>query len=647
MGNYSILLKVRNIFHAIDCGCSIKVDTLATLMTLSKDRKYIIPDYQREIRWKPENVSKLIKDISKNSKYLGSILLSTCDIGEVKTNIEIIDGQQRLTVLYMLIYYINKKVNCTDYSLCEFKNETYLFFNEILDLDFCKSKIDSSEKKKEYTESDVLNQRDRFEDIWNEIQKCLKTMTNNELNLLKGKILGCDINVIFNLFDQSVEGSKGICVDYYLDLNDSSVPLDEIDILKAHLFKRKYTLFEIEWAKMRKKVSELQTHGINYGLYDMFKHYFACKINEQVEYKIKSVPNNLKLQNEFVVNGYCLKKGIHFAELPQDDNFFGKMNDDISSFCEFMLSVKKDKKIYTDFRSNFEIIGRGRVDPDSQDNIYYMIREIVLHDNIGPKLLLMKYYLDVLKEDKCSKKMYKIMYPIFAWVTLFVAGNERKFLNDFYSAVLKKDWIEEVEKRASLFVHKNYSNVKYDKNIKFEGVVNEVSAMTFAKDIFAVKQFMTCNISQKTMSYNEKNIKKFLLSDQYNIEHFFVNKSGKFKIKIGSSEIEFTCPEVVKKFVYTPVDFWVIKQEVNSELETYPIVEKIRMLEKHGEEAFGSKLGYEFFKVAKEVFDTSEYPDYSSIRDLDEIKKMLEQYYASCFEQSMYKYIDKIKNLRV
>ncbi len=68
-------------------------------------------------------------------------------------------------------------------------------------------------------------------------------MTNSEHNLLKKNILASEINVIFNLFDQSVEGSKGICVDYYLDLNDSSVPLDEIDILNAHLFKRKYTLY--------------------------------------------------------------------------------------------------------------------------------------------------------------------------------------------------------------------------------------------------------------------------------------------------------------------------------------------------------------------------------------------------------------------
>ncbi len=36
MGNYSILLKVRNIFHAVDCGCSIKVDMLTTLMTFIK-----------------------------------------------------------------------------------------------------------------------------------------------------------------------------------------------------------------------------------------------------------------------------------------------------------------------------------------------------------------------------------------------------------------------------------------------------------------------------------------------------------------------------------------------------------------------------------------------------------------------------------
>lgn len=171
--------------------------------------------------------------------------------------------------------------------------------------------------------------------------------------------------------------------------------------------------------------------------------------------------------------------------------------------------------------------------------------------------------------------------------------------------------------------------------------------MTFAKDIFAVKEFITCNTSQKKINYNEKKLKNFLLSNQYNIEHFFVNKSGKFKVKKENLEIEFDCPEVVKKFVYTPVDFWIIKEEVNSELDIYPVVEKIRVLEKYGKSAFASSLGYEFFKVAKKVFDTSEYPDYSSVEDSNEIKNTLEEYYTNCFEQNMNKYIDEIRNLRL
>ncbi len=45
-------------------------------IVLEKDRKYIIPDFQREIRWKDENIIELASDISKGDVFLGNIILS-------------------------------------------------------------------------------------------------------------------------------------------------------------------------------------------------------------------------------------------------------------------------------------------------------------------------------------------------------------------------------------------------------------------------------------------------------------------------------------------------------------------------------------------------------------------------------------------
>ena len=46
------------------------------ILSLSADRIYTIPDFQREIRWGNENVAQLIDDINSGPKYLGNIILT-------------------------------------------------------------------------------------------------------------------------------------------------------------------------------------------------------------------------------------------------------------------------------------------------------------------------------------------------------------------------------------------------------------------------------------------------------------------------------------------------------------------------------------------------------------------------------------------
>lgn len=66
---------------------------------LEENRKYIIPGYQREIKWDNEKVQILIDDLKEGDKFLGTIILSTSKSGEF----EVIDGQQRLSVITLLL----------------------------------------------------------------------------------------------------------------------------------------------------------------------------------------------------------------------------------------------------------------------------------------------------------------------------------------------------------------------------------------------------------------------------------------------------------------------------------------------------------------------------------------------------------------
>ena len=80
--------------------------------------RYVVPMYQRAFAWGSDNSGKkqneivqLIDDVlaAKGTYYLGSLVVSKCPNGEY--DFEVIDGQQRLTALYIIFACLGFKVN--------------------------------------------------------------------------------------------------------------------------------------------------------------------------------------------------------------------------------------------------------------------------------------------------------------------------------------------------------------------------------------------------------------------------------------------------------------------------------------------------------------------------------------------------------
>lgn len=82
-------------------------DTGLTIFS-DKSIKYVIPLYQRAFAWGDKEIIQLIEDISDfdNSNgalyYLGSII-----VAKEGNRYEVIDGQQRLTALFLLLNYLH------------------------------------------------------------------------------------------------------------------------------------------------------------------------------------------------------------------------------------------------------------------------------------------------------------------------------------------------------------------------------------------------------------------------------------------------------------------------------------------------------------------------------------------------------------
>lgn len=78
-----------------------------TIQQAFRECFYIVPDYQREYVWTDKEVQQLLTDIdeqvdadSKLEYFIGTVLVSP---GEGKDHYEVIDGQQRLTTLFLLL----------------------------------------------------------------------------------------------------------------------------------------------------------------------------------------------------------------------------------------------------------------------------------------------------------------------------------------------------------------------------------------------------------------------------------------------------------------------------------------------------------------------------------------------------------------
>lgn len=98
------------------------------------DKNYFIPSYQRGYRWGERQVQDLLDDLlafadskkSANSFYcLQPVVVKQCDAETIKANClnstlddnvwyEVIDGQQRLTTIYLLLKYLSKELACDD-----------------------------------------------------------------------------------------------------------------------------------------------------------------------------------------------------------------------------------------------------------------------------------------------------------------------------------------------------------------------------------------------------------------------------------------------------------------------------------------------------------------------------------------------------
>lgn len=141
----------------------IKVQSIQTLLNIKKLK---IPSYQRPYKWKKKNIEELLTDIDdalekqkelKNSNFkyrIGTVLLHN---NYDNKTLDVIDGQQRLTTLFLLLSYLGVEMKQNFFFDCRKKSNLTLQY--MIENDFNKKLNESDSEKALFLGKEIINSK--------------------------------------------------------------------------------------------------------------------------------------------------------------------------------------------------------------------------------------------------------------------------------------------------------------------------------------------------------------------------------------------------------------------------------------------------------------------------------------------------------
>jgi hypothetical protein len=256
---------------------SISIRTINDLLKSN----FFIPSYQRGYRWTEQQVTQLLNDIHEfspkeiqNSKEKTWYCLQPVVVKKKGDNEwEVIDGQQRLTTIYLILYYLNQRYTEEGRTkLFELEYETRLGSANYLKNELGKYKEDNTNI--DYFHISVAYQTIKNWFRENKVEKSFEPKFYDSTKFIW------------------YETSDSDSIDIFTRINSGKIPLTNAELIKA-LFLNSSNFPNADTEKLRLKQLEIASEWdrIEYALQDDSFWYF---INEN--------ENKLATRIEFIFN---------------------------------------------------------------------------------------------------------------------------------------------------------------------------------------------------------------------------------------------------------------------------------------------------------------------------------------------------------
>ena len=453
---------------------------------IKSELKFVVPSYQRGYRWTKRQVEELLDDIwefsQKNKNDNSFYCLQPIVIKKIEENkYELIDGQQRLTTLYLIFKFLqscnkfDEKIFTIEY---ETRSKEFLEkINKEKNRHDCKDEnIDyyymsnSYEFIKEWFNGDKRQFNDDLKDsvkvIWYEV----KDINENDINR------------------KNING-----IEIFTRINMGKIPLTNAELIKA-LFLRESNFQENGNTKDEEKIKLRQLEIANE--WDNIEY---CLQNDEFWYFLNKEENNISTRIEFIF-----------------DLIANEIVEDPKSWLENNLNINDEEKL-----NKLQNKLKNLKEQNKKDDYWtFIVFNELFEYNRDDKNLIIKYlwekvkfYFLTLQGWFNDRELYhKIGYLITTGKNIkeIISESQERLKSDFKKKI--DEWIRETIKIKTIDIE----NLKYDKD---KGTIKKVLLL------FNIMTLLKSDHSNLRFSFDS--FKK----EKWSLEHIHARNSKKLRGK--------------------------------------------------------------------------------------------------------------------
>lgn len=288
--------------------------------------QYQVPRYQRNYVWKEINWKELLNDIKFTvqnsddmpwSHFLGAIVLNKVDTKDGVDIFEIIDGQQRLTTIYIVLMAICRRLLIINTEKSE-NRANYIHTTFLMSLNNQSQKI-TVVKNEEFEKSihelidksknkQSISKQNNYYKVYNYFDSEFKDYNFLRMTKFLDKLL--DVNIVEIVSDQKEE-----IYNIFEVLNARGQKLKQIELLKNHVMKyiqprndEFIDTAKTDWHEIEDNISALSDQD------NLIVHFAKCYLKKPAE-NSNSVYRLIKEEVEINNLSNFLKDLLQFSEI--------------------------------------------------------------------------------------------------------------------------------------------------------------------------------------------------------------------------------------------------------------------------------------------------------------------------------------------